>query len=80
MLVFSKGDWVGSIIFCVVFGLIVIIPCIIIAIMGRKMINQMGQFPSQTPIIQMKVFLPLMVLEVVTFASLIGFYNVFSVK
>ncbi len=80
MLEFTKADWMMSLIFCAVFAVIVLVPCAIIAVMGRKMIIRIGQYPSQTPLIQLNVFLPLVVLEVCTFASLIGFYNVFSGK
>lgn len=80
MLVFTKSDWMFSLIFCAVFALIVLVPCVIIAILGRKAIYRMGQTPSQIPVIQLQIFLPLIITDVVTFASLIGFYNVFSGK
>ena len=56
MLVFTKGDWMMSLVFCAIFAVIVWVPCIIIAIMGRKMIIRIGQSPSQTPAIQLGVF------------------------
>ncbi|MBP9854358.1 MAG: hypothetical protein KBD53_05785 [Candidatus Omnitrophica bacterium] len=80
MLTLTKADWIVSTIFCIVFGLIVLIPCVIIALYGRKTINRMGQNPSQIPAIQMETFVPLLIIGVVTFASLIAFYNVFSGK
>ncbi|MGE0269563.1 MAG: hypothetical protein AB7S78_14025 [Candidatus Omnitrophota bacterium] len=80
MLVFTKSDWIFSLVFCAVFAVIVLVPCVIIAIYGRKVIEKMGQYPSQIPVIQMQIFMPLIILGAVTFASLIGFYNVFSGK
>ena len=80
MLPFTKGDWVVGLIFCAVFAVIVLVPCVIIAIYGRKAIEKMGQRPSMIPVIQMQMFVPLLIIGVVTFAMLIGFYNVFSGK
>ena len=80
MLTLTKGDWIVSLVFCLIFAVIVLVPCVIIAIYGRKTINRMGQYPSQIPSIQMQTFMPLLILGVVTFALLIGFYNVFSGK
>lgn len=78
MLPFTKSDWIYSLIFVGVFALIVLIPCAIIAIMGRKAINEMGRYPTRIPLIQSKMMLPLIFVDVITFALLLGFYNVFS--
>lgn len=80
MLVFTKSDWMVSLVFCAVFAVIVLVPCVIIALIGHKAIDRMGQRPSQIPAIQMQIFLPLIITDIVTFAALIGFYNVFSGK
>ncbi|MCA9394116.1 MAG: hypothetical protein KC900_07930 [Candidatus Omnitrophica bacterium] len=78
MLPFTKTDWLYSLIFIGVFAVIVLVPCIIIALMGRKAINEMGRYPTRIPLIQSKMMMPLLMVDVVTFALLVGFYNVFS--
>ena len=78
MLPFTKSDWMYSLIFVAVFAVIVLVPCVIIALMGRKAINQMGMYPTRIPIIQTKMMMPLLAVDVVTFALLILFYRVFS--
>ena len=70
--------WKEAFIFAIVFAPIVIIPCILVAIMGRKMIDQLGLRPTQTPIIQMSIFWKLVMIEVVTFLFLIAFFQFFS--
>lgn len=78
MLPFTKSDWMYSLVFVAVFAVIVIVPCVIIALMGRKAIKEMGRYPTRIPLIQTKMMMPLLVVDVVTFALLLGFYNVFS--
>lgn len=71
--------WLEALVFGGIYSLIIIIPCIIIAITGRKMIEQIGQYPTKTPIFQMGMFGPLIITEVVTFIALWSFFKFFSV-
>jgi len=70
--------WTESIIFLLVFTVIIVVPCVFVALLGKKMIDRLGQFPSQAPVIQMGVLLKLAVIEMVTFIALIIFYHIFS--
>lgn len=70
--------WSQAFIFAVVFIPIIMIPCILVCLIGRKMIDQLGMFPSQTPIIQMSIFGKLVLIEIVTFGLLLGFYQFFT--
>jgi hypothetical protein len=72
--------WSQALIFALVFIPIIIIPCVLVCLVGRKMIEELGMRPSQTPIIQMSIFGKLVAIEVVTFALLIGFYQFFTSK
>ena len=72
--------WGESFIFAIVYAVLIIVPCILVVLLGRKMINQLGYFPTRTPIIQMSIFLKLVIVEVVTFVLLIGFYHFFAGK
>ncbi len=71
------GLWKEAFVFIFAFSLIIIIPCVLVALMGRKMIDQIGRYPTKTPVIQMSIFIQLIVVEVVTFFSLYGFYQFF---
>ncbi len=72
--------WTEGIIFIGIFLIIILIPCLGVSIMGYRMIQKLGYQPSQTPVIQMSIFLKLIVLEIISFILLIGFYRIFSVK
>jgi hypothetical protein len=76
MIVFDY--WWEALIFGTVFGSIIIIPCFLVAMIGRKMIDQMGQYPSKTPFIQMSIFYKLVLIEVFAFTLLLLFYHFFS--
>ena len=71
-------QWIEAFIFASVFSLLIIIPCLLIVLVGRKMINRLGQYPSKTPAIQMSVLFQLVTIEIFGFFGLIAFYNFFS--
>jgi hypothetical protein len=71
--------WIESLIFGSIFSVIVIIPCVLVTILGKKMIYELGQYPTKTPVIQMSILFQLIVVEILTFICLLGFYNFFSV-
>ena len=70
--------WAESLIFGLIYTVIVIVPCVIVAIIGRNMINRLGTYPSQTPAIQMSILIRLVLLEIITFSLLILFYHIFA--
>lgn len=70
--------WTESFILGAVFSVIVLVPCILVMLIGRKTINKLGQYPTRTPAIQMSIFLQLVAIEIVGFFSLLAFYNFFS--
>ena len=72
--------WTEALIFGLVFAPMILIPCVLVALMGRKMIDQLGLYPSNTPIIQMSILWRLVGIELVTFCCLIGFFQFFSGK
>ena len=63
--------WREALIFGLVYSVIIIVPCVVIAIMGTRLINELGRYPSKTPAIQMSVLIPLIITEIVTFAFLL---------
>lgn len=72
--------WKESLIFALVYGVVLGVPCTLVALLGRKFIERLGTYPSQTPAIQMSILVQLIVIEVITFSCLIGFYHMFSGK
>lgn len=71
-------QWTEAFVFCAIFAGIIIIPCALIGLIGRNMINKLGRYPSKTPAIQMSVLFQLFVIEIIGFVGLIGFYNFFA--
>jgi hypothetical protein len=70
--------WYEAVIFFCVFGAVVLIPCVCCGWLGVKMINRLGRFPTKTPVISLSIFIPLVLIELATFLTIIGFYNVFA--
>jgi len=70
--------WKEALIFASIYGVIILVPCLLVALMGRKMLKQIGQYPTRTPAIQMGIFLKLFLLEACAFGLLIGFYLAFT--
>jgi len=69
--------WTESLIFTVIYAALVFVPCFLITLIGKRMIDRLGQFPSQAPAIQLSIFLKLVVIEIISFTCLIGFYHIF---
>jgi len=76
MVAFSM--WYEALILFLVFAAIVLIPCFLVMMLGLKMINKLALYPSKTPIISLEIFVPLVLIEFISFAVMIGFYNIFS--
>ena len=73
-------QWTEAFIFATIYGVIIIGACILITLIGRKMINQLGFYPTKTSIIQMSILYKLILLEGITFMLLIGFLQFFTVE
>jgi len=61
--------WTESLIFTAIYATLVCVPCFCVALIGRKMLERLGQFPSQTPAIQLSIFLKLMVVKIRSIVS-----------
>ena len=70
--------WTEGLIFLGLFTLIIAFPCIMVAILGTRLINYIGQYPSKCARRQMIACLQLFVIEVVSFAIMAVFYRIFS--
>ena len=65
-------------IFISLFALFILVPCYFIITIGRSMMDEIGRFPTKTAFIQVTAVLQLLGIEVITFLSLIAFFNRFS--
>lgn len=63
-------------IFALIFFVLIAIPCVGVAWLGTKMINQLGRYPSKTPAVQMSIVLKLTVLEIGSWTMLLLFFKV----
>lgn len=76
MVIFN--EWFEAFIFIGVFSVIIIIPCIIIAKIGKGLIDQLGLHPSNAPIIHLSIIYKLLITEIFSFSALIVFLAYFS--
>jgi len=65
----------AAVVFVLVMDSFMILPCIGIGWIGVRLINKLGRFPSKTPAIQLGVMFQLIVLEVISFTLLVGFFK-----
>ena len=70
--------WYQGVILIVIFLILMAIPCVGTALIGRRMIRELGQHPSKTPFIQMSIFLKLVILELLSFGGFMVFFKIFS--
>jgi len=66
-----------SLLFISIFLVLIGMPCLGIGIIGVKMMNRLGRWPSKTPAIQMEILIKLVVVEVVALAMMLIFYRLF---
>ncbi|MDP2654608.1 MAG: hypothetical protein Q8Q08_11350 [Candidatus Omnitrophota bacterium] len=62
-------------IFVVSWYAIMIIPCLGIGWLGSKFINNLGRYPSKTPVLNKNIIFPLLVIEVVSVTCLLVFFK-----
>lgn len=70
--------WNEAYIFIGIFFFLMLLPCIGVTIIGYRMIEKLGQFPSKTPAIQLSIFLQLVATEVVCFGLILLYFSVLS--
>ena len=70
--------WPEAYKFIGIFFFLLLVPCIGIAIIGYRMIDKLGHFPSKTPAIQLSIFLQLVATEVISFGLILLAYQIVS--
>lgn len=70
--------WYEGLMFIVVFGAMVGVPCYFTAVIGSKMLNDLGNFPTKSAQIQSSAAWKILIIEVVTFGCFAVFFNILS--
>ena len=70
--------WYEGIVFTLVFGVLIIVPCFFIASLGGQMLNEIGNFPTKAAQIQANTFWKVLTIEIVALAALAAFFHIFS--
>lgn len=69
----------GAILFLLMAFIVVVwLPCLGVAILGVRLMERMGRYPSKTPVFQMNTFLKLAVLEIIAFGLLATLYHLLA--
>ena len=69
--------WTEGLIFITAFLVIIAVPCVGIAMMGTKLINNLGNFPTKSASFQMAMIWKLVALMFVSFSLLVAFFKIF---
>ncbi len=72
------GFWHEGLTFIGIFLFMVGVPCLIVAFLGTRLIDHLGQYPSRSAKLQMNVCVQLLLTEILTFGMLALFYHIFS--
>jgi len=70
--------WYQGFIFIGMILLIVGLPCLLTAILGTRLIDEIGNRPSSSARLHMGVCLKLLLVEIFSFAMLVVFFRIFS--
>jgi len=70
--------WYEGLVFILIFTVIMAIPCVAIALLGSKLIGNLGQFPSKSARFHIQTALPLLGVMILTFGMFIIFFHIFS--
>lgn len=61
-----------------IFIFIMAVPCIGTVILGSRLMDRLGRYPSKTPAIQVNTIAKLVALEIISFGMLTMLYHVLS--
>lgn len=70
--------WYEGLTFIGIFLFMVGVPCLVVAFLGTRLIDHLGQYPSRSAKFQMNVCVQLLLTEIITFGMLALFYHIFS--
>lgn len=70
--------WQEGFIFIGIFAVVVGLPCFAVTVLGTKLINHLGRYPSKSATSQMNVCIKLLAVELFSFGLLAGVFHFFS--
>lgn len=70
--------WHEGLIFISIFLVAIGLPCLAVGVLGTRLINHLGRYPSQSANIQMSVCIKLLFIEIFSFAILALVFHIFS--
>ena len=70
--------WYEGIIFIVVFGALILVPCFLTMVIGSKMVNDLGNFPTKSAQFQRSACWKVFVVEIVAFFFLAVFFHILN--
>jgi hypothetical protein len=70
--------WQEGLFFIGCFFVMVGLPCLLTAILGTKLIDSLGQWPSRSAKLQLGICIQLLLVEIFAFSMLAVFYRIFS--
>ena len=70
--------WTEGLTFIGVMLFVVGVPCVAVAVLGTKLIDHIGQFPTKSGRLQMVICVQLLAVEIFSFLMLALFFKIFS--
>jgi hypothetical protein len=70
--------WTEGLIFIGLMLFVVGVPCVAVAVLGTKLIDHIGQYPTKSAKLQMSVCVQLLLVEIFSFLVLAAFFKIFS--
>ena len=70
--------WTEGLVFIGLMLFVVGVPCIAVAVLGTKLIEHIGQFPTKSARLQMSVCVQLLAVEILSFFVLALFFRIFA--
>ena len=70
--------WHEGLVFTMVFLVVMAVPCVLIAFLGSRLIDNLGQRPTRNVRTHLDMALPLLGTMILSFGMLVAFYQFFS--
>ncbi len=65
----------AAFVFMLVFWALMLIPCVGVGWLGKRLIEDLGRYPSRTPAIQTGILFKLVVIEIVSVSLILSFFK-----
>ena len=71
-------QWQQAIIYILLFAFIIAVPCMAVTVIGTRMVNDIGNFPTKAAQIQSSACWKVLIFEIISFFMLAVFFHFFS--